>query len=223
MKIGIVIPWREQESRIQPFNEVVSWYKHNFPDANMYFPDHPGEHWLPSHTRNDGMRMAEADGCEVVIFNDADTIPQYGSLIRAIRQSVTDGLMHNPYKNYYALTEYGTEKYLMGVDPSKCEAKLFKNSCFGTVVCTPETWWSIGGMDEKFKQWGWEDTAMEQAHLVIKGTRFVKHYGSVYAIWHQPQPKKGSQTFSDNKRLYEERYLKVKTAKEMLDLVASKV
>jgi hypothetical protein len=222
MKIGVIIPWREQPSRVKPFEAVIDWYKTYLPQAKIYLPDHEGDIWLPSHTRNDGVRMAEEDECDILVVNDADTIPQLRPLLEAIKEASRDGKMHNPYTEYRILGDEGTKMYLGGINIKRCPYRKFKTACFGTLVTTAKTWWELGGMDEKFMQWGWEDTAMQRAHYIIKGSNFVSHPGIAFAMGHEPQPKLGSETFANNKRLYEERYLTVSDPQEMLDLVRSK-
>lgn len=220
MKIGVIIPWRAQPSRIKAFEAVVSWYKTNLPDATIYYPNHPGKVWLPSHTRNDGVRMAEKDGCDVIILNDADTIPQIRPLQKAIIRARADNRFHNPYTHYRMLQQMGTEQFFSGKPIHECSYKSFNSACWGTVVCTPRAWWDLGGMDEKFMQWGYEDTAMQVAHQIIKGSPFIKHPGIVFALGHDEQPRNTSD-FHNNQNLFN-KYTSVKTPEEMLELVAIK-
>jgi glycosyltransferase involved in cell wall biosynthesis len=222
MKVGIVIPWRSQPSRIPAFEAVIAWYKENLPDAKIYYADHPGPVWLPAATRNDGVRMAEADGVDLVIMNDADTIPEINPLKEAIAAAYRDEMFHNPYTNYRMLEDRGTRQHLVKKLPiEKCSFTPFDSACYGTVVFTPSAWWKIGGMDEKFKQWGYEDTAQQVAHRVINGKDFIKHSGVCYAMGHVPQTRKG-QDFLNNKLLYEE-YLRADTAEKILELCKKEV
>ena len=220
MKIGIVIPWRPQPSRIKPFNEVVGWYKEHFPDSKIYFPDREGPIWSPSGTRNDGMRMAEKDGCDVVIFNDADTIPQIKPLKEAISHALRDNMIHTAYTQFRLLGEIGTKQYFKRLHPEKCQHQKYLEGCFGINVATPKAWWKVGGMDEKFLQWGYEDTCMEIAHKVINGQPFIKHDGIGFGLAHVNQTRSGD-IFNNNKMLHEE-YLSIKNPKDMLELVKRK-
>ena len=220
MKIGVVIPWREQSSRLKAFNIVMDWYKDNIPEATIYLPDHPGPVWLPSATRNDGVRMAEAEECEVIIMNDADTIPQLNPLRKAVKAAEASGSIHNPYTEYRALTSTGTREVHQGINLDWCDYQEVVGACSGTNVFTPETWWSLGGMDEKFKQWGYEDTAMHVAHKIIKGKSFVKNPGVVFSIGHKNQPREG-EDYSNNEHLYRE-YLDISNPQKMLEFVQLK-
>jgi hypothetical protein len=220
LKIAVVIPWREQPSRIPGYNEVRKWYAENLPEAKVYTCDHPSEVWLMSASRNDGVRAAEADGADVIVMSDADTIPEKASLMKAIEGAYQDNLMHLPYTEYRALLANGNEMYFKGQRPlERAPKKLVKGACSGVNVFTPATWWSLGGNDEKFKQWGYEDTAMLRAHYVIKGTDYVRHKGIVYSFNHKEQPKVGNTNYFNNQKIYDE-YLKVTSPQKMLELVA---
>lgn len=222
MKIGIVIPWREHPSRIKPFNIVVDWYKKYYPDANFYFPNYPGDKWLPSHTRNLGVRMAEQDGCDLIIMNDADTIPMFISLEKTIKEAYEDTHIHNPYHAYILLSEKSSKEYMNDLETGleNWDGLHIVNSNAGTWVFTPETWWSIGGMDEKFTEWGYEDSALEYAHEVIKGIKFKKHFGKVFALQHDPQPNI-LRSAEINEKIYRQ-YLDISDKDKMLDFIKLK-
>lgn len=222
MKVGIVIPWRSQPSRIPAFKAVVKWYEENLPEAKIYYADHPSDAWLMSATRNDGVRMAEADGVDVIVMNDADTIPQIVPLKESISSAYKDDLIHNPYNKYRVLELAGTKQHLEGGIPLiSCSHTSWNTACSGTNVFTPAAWWKLGGMDEKFKGWGWEDTAMEVAHKIINKVNFVKHNGIAFALGHTPQAKDGKDNFT-NEFLYNQ-YLKISSPKEMLAFVRSSI
>jgi hypothetical protein len=222
MKIGIIIPWREQPSRIKPFELVVAWYKKHYPEANMYFPDYPSDKWLPSHTRNLGVRMAEEDDCDLIIMNDADTIPMFHSLQKTVEEAYEDNYIHNPYFAYIQLSERSSKEYLnnLGTDLGDWDGLHIVNSNAGTWVFRPETWWSIGGMDEKFTEWGYEDSALEHAHEVIKGIKFKKHIGKVYALQHDLQPNI-VRSAEINEKIYRQ-YLDIFDKDQMLRFVKLK-
>jgi glycosyltransferase involved in cell wall biosynthesis len=153
-------------------------------------------------------------------MNDADTIPQISSLKEAIQAAYRDNLIHNPYNRYRMLGDLGTNQHLEDNVPlDRCSYKPWDSACSGTNVFTPAAWWNIGGMDEKFKQWGYEDTAMHVAHRVINRTHYVRHKGIAFAMGHVPQPKEG-RIYWNNELLFN-RYLKISDPKEMLSFVKS--
>lgn len=220
IKVGVVIPWREQPSRLNGFNKVVAWYQENLPEANMYFPDRSGSVWSMSGSRNDGVELAQHDKCEVIIVNDADTIPQIEPLRKAIVAAYMDDLMHNPYTEYRALTEKSVSQIKAGVAPEDCDYDVIQGACSGVNVFTPDAWWKLGGNDEKFKGWGYEDTAMRRAHQVINKSDYVAHPGFVVSFYHDLQPRHGDVNFENNKRLYAQ-YARTNNARQMIQLVKS--
>ena len=221
MKTVLVIPWKSTPSRERPLQAVLEWYKTNLPDIEIVFANASEDIWLPSASRNIGVKRAQEACADVVIINDADTIPEIESLLEAIENCQKDKLIHLPYRycKYYTMGE--SEKYYDGTDINLLKRSLH-DSNGGVWVFTPETWWSVGGMDEKFQQWGKEDTALEIAHTVIKNTKFIRHDGFIYCFGHvkQIQDNGYEQSNIKNTDLYK-KYLNTYTAEEMLELVNS--
>jgi hypothetical protein len=81
-------------------------------------------------------------------------------------------------------------------------------------------WFSIGGQDEKFTGWGYEDNAWHKAHEIILGIPSIRHQGSAYAFHHVYQQRSGPQ-YESNKSLWV-RYSETEDPELMLDLVKSK-
>jgi hypothetical protein len=186
-KIGLVIPWREQPSRIKPLQAVLAWYKTNLPDIEVIFANASEDIWLPSASRNIGVKKAQEAHCDVIILNDADTLPEIEPLLEAIEQCKTDGLVHSPYNKCKYIDIKMSELYYIGKDIKLLKHTLYSPATGGIWVCTPETWWDLGGMDEKFKQWGPEDEAFDISHRIIKGVSLVRHEGYIYCLGHVHQ------------------------------------
>ena len=221
MKTVLVIPWKPTPSREKPLQAVLSWYKTNLPDIEIVFANASDDIWLPSASRNMGVKKAQKALADVVIINDADTIPEVLPLLQAIEQCQRDKLIHLPYTycKYYNMEE--SEKYYSGTDINLLKRSVH-DSNGGIWVFTPETWWSLGGMDEKFTQWGKEDTALEIAHKVIKNTKFVRHDGFIYSLGHVKQIQDDGFEESNlrNTELYKQ-YINTFEPEDMLRLVRS--
>jgi hypothetical protein len=187
VKVGLVIPWRETPSRLRPLQAVLDWYQTNLPNIEIFYADKPGEKWSASGSRNLGIRKAQEAGCDIVILNDADTLPELPSLLEAIDAAHSDGMIHNPYRLCKYFDVEMSEEFYSGKDIKLLKHTLYTEANGGVWVCTPQTWWDLGGMDEKFMQWGAEDSAFELAHKVIKGSKFVRHDGYIYCLGHEVQ------------------------------------
>jgi hypothetical protein len=223
-KIGVVIPWREEESRVRPLQYVLDWYAANFPHAEIFFADKPGE-WQHSGTRNLGVRKAQEALCDIIICNDADTTPEIASLNKAIESAKNDLLIHNPYTMCHYLDKDATQAVLDGgpLGQSMIGVTMLNWVCGGVFVFQPEAWWRLGGMDEKITT-GPEDLAFQRAHEVINGTKIVKHAGNIYCFWHERIEKETKQDWEReayNQNLYAQ-YLTTNTPHEIIELVNSR-
>lgn len=187
LKIGVVIPWREHPTRMRAFHFVLEWYRRHLPNATIYLCDNGNEVWEPSATRNLGVRKAQTDSCDIIIMNDADTIPNIRPLTESIKAAHGDHMIHNPYHEYAYIELEHTHLFFDEDVPLDSLPYQIIDSCAGTMVFKPAAWWMLGGSDEKFIKWGYEDTAQQLVHDVIHGCRFVKHFGTIYAFAHQQQ------------------------------------
>lgn len=217
----VVIPWREQPSRIPLLKLVKDFYITNLLGIEIIYSDRPGEFWNAAASRNDGVKKAQEAGCDVVIINDADTIPEIEPLLEAIQSCQKGNMIHNPYSHCKVFSKEETFRHYDGMKLQDIYCtNVFTTSNGGVYVCTPEAWWSIGGMDEKFVQWGYEDSAFEVAHKIIKGVKLVKHDGNIYSLKHQEQfhDKGYSENEEKNRQLYM-KYLSITDQQVMLSLV----
>ncbi|MCU1403849.1 MAG: hypothetical protein JWQ43_152 [Glaciihabitans sp.] len=190
--LTVVIPWRAQPSRQSAFDAVVAWYEANLPGVQILTIDSPEPVFNLARCRNLGMRSVIDQG-EVVVINDADTIPQLAPLREAIRAAATSGLVHLPYTEYRWLGAEGTAQYADDRELIGCDFTLVRGACSGVYVTTPATWWSHNGQDERFRGWGFEDAAWNVAHETLLGAAPQRHGGHVYALHHEPQLREGPQ------------------------------
>lgn len=191
INIGIVIPWRPKPDRVKGFDFVTKWYKDNMPEATIILSDNKDEPFSLSGSRNIGVLSAQEMGVDVVVINDADTFPEKDALTEAIFDCLNDGLVHLPYNHYRSLQIEGSKQLFRGLPPSQCHYFEVPGACSGVYVCTPDTWWSHYGQDERFKGWGFEDAAWWSAHKTILGSEPVRHDGRVYALTHKSEVKEG--------------------------------
>lgn len=225
MKLGLVIPYRATPTRQQALNVVLKWYEDNYPDIDIFYADKEGE-WQHSGSRNIGVKKAQEAHCDIIIMNDADTIPERKSLDAAINVAQNDLLIHNPYTMCHYLNEEQTQEVIN----NKKTVNDFEGStiqlswiCGGIFVFQPEAWWKLGGMDEKVYT-GPEDVMMEIAHSVIHGIKFAKHHGNIYCLWHERVEKETQEDYAReeyNQQLYSE-YLTTTTPQGILSLVKRK-
>lgn len=205
MRVLVAIPWRSQPHRVYAYNLTVARYCGLLPDATVTTVDTGHEPFCLAGARNEGVRTAERGGYDVVVLADADTLPEREPLLAAIDAAQLSGRVHLPYTEYRSLRADGTAQLQAGTLVERCTHLVVPAACSGVLVTTPETWWSIGGQDERFRGWGMEDVAFLTAHRALLGGDFVRHDGRVYALHHESATKRGAQ-YDANVALYQ-RYL----------------
>ena len=217
MKIAVVIPWRETKSRLPVKNYVGAWYSKNLPEAKIIYSDSSYKHFNLSASRNAGAKLAL--DYDIVIHNDADTIPNIESLLEGIKQTYKTGYFCNPYDNYHMINTANTYRILSGLEtPESSDYEQIHGACSGVIITTPKTWELVGGFDENFLGWGYEDVAIAVAHATIMEHGFLIIPGAAYAMSHDVAPKPEKLLNHGKKRLDE--YMAAMSNKElMLNLI----
>ncbi len=218
--LSVLVPWRPQPSRIEAFEALKAWYARHVPEAVIRTFDSDDEIFNLSACRNIAIASID-DENEVVVINDADTVPELGPLLAAVEAAATSNRVHLPYDRYHWLGAAGTAQFLAGTEPEDCEFELVIGARSGVYVSTPATWWSHGGQDERFRGWGFEDAAWYVAHETLLGEAPRRHPGAVYALHHETQLREGPQ-YDLNAQLMD-RYTAASTSKDaMAQLVFEK-
>lgn len=183
----VVVPWRPTPDRLPAFRLATEqWEAQGF----IVEPVDSGHaRFNLAASRNAGMRLTEALEQDVAIISDADTFCDVDAVYAAIDAARSSGSVHLPYTEYRSLGMEGMGQMDYGLAPEKCIYFPIDIACSGVYVSTPETWWSIGGMDERFTVWAPEDWAFRLAHETLIGPE-VRHTGNAYALHHQDQPHK---------------------------------
>ena len=187
-----MIPWRSHESRIDALTAVTAWYFENFVEFKIHLVDSTDDVFNLAQARNSGVALV-ADPTEVVIVNDADTIPDATALRIAISVARTSGVTHLPYTSYRWLGPSGTRQLQAGLHPEQCDHHLVPGACSGVYVTTPRSWASHGGQDERFRGWGFEDAAWYLAHTTLLGEPPRRNRGVVFALSHDLELRSGPQ------------------------------
>lgn len=112
---------------------------------------------------------------EVIVLCDADSVPERDPLMRAVLGAAHDGMVHFPFTTVNQLAEDGTVAYAYG--PSAGGCWVFRS----------ETWWDLGGMDER-GGWSLDDRSfLVQMKTFDKGPVF--HPGVLTCHWHHRGPE----------------------------------
>jgi glycosyltransferase involved in cell wall biosynthesis len=200
--VDFVIPfWGDDPYRKASFTYLIGMLDKWFADQDPPFMAHTGPYnaLSRSEARNTLARQSTAD---VIVFIDADSIPDPFALQESIDTVVMNKSWLFPFNRYYNLTQVGSEDFKLnppwrvwrpedgfeyeyvfpGPDPVDRPAAVG-----GSLVIHRDAWERTPGYDERFRGWGGEDRAfiMMLETLVGDGDRYP---APIYHLWH-PAPE----------------------------------
>lgn len=179
--VAVVIPWRPSPGRERHLDLIRVALAAALPGAEVSAFDTGHQPFNRAAARNGGVRNSYG-GASVLVVCDADTVVEPRPLQEAVARA-GDGRLHLPYTTCRMLSPRGSESVLNGANPATADAEAsYNNSTGGCVVVAHETWREVGGWDERFTGWGFEDVGFWCAVDTFHGT--VRHPGTIHHLWH---------------------------------------
>jgi hypothetical protein len=140
-------------------------------------------------------RAAAEDGpWDVAFLVDADTHVNPEQAHAAIARALRTRAMVVAFDRYRSLSPAGTEQVLGGFNGSwqpLAEQVLEGNGVHGPVssaLAVPRALWdAVGGFDERFRGWGFEDRAFAITCETLG--RFRRLHGTAWHLWHPRSPR----------------------------------
>lgn len=153
--VTVAIPWRPQPDRQLAHIRITEFWKHHG-FRTVEADSNPGRPFSVAQARNNAIRQVTTPK---VIVADADAIPDIAAVHAALAND--DGITW-PFTEYRHIPgEYALKPDLMTAPIDR----TYHNSVGGIFITTTETYWQLGGMDERFgHRWGYEDNAFH--HVV---------------------------------------------------------
>lgn len=133
-----------------------------------------------SAARNAGVELARTS---VVIVMDADMRIDHLALRAAVSAADQHGGLHHPYRFVHYLDEGDTRLVLHGVQPLRPYYES-DNAPGGCSVIRRSDYLAIGGFDETFQGWGFEDNDFATRASAAFGQTWGQ--GVAYHLWHPP-------------------------------------
>lgn len=165
---GIVIPWREPSTslRVHARDRLRSHLKGI--GVGIALAEMDGDAWSPGGARNMGVQVADFDP---ILFVDADTLTPHEQMHAALElAAAAPGLVYG-YTLYVRMTAGGREGETIYNAPSMGCAAISR-ACFD----------EVGGFDESFTGWGYED--LEFALRCNRLWRNRRVEGVCRHLWH---------------------------------------
>lgn len=134
-----------------------------------------------SRARNDAAR----GDWDVAVFTDADNLPATADqVVRAVMRAATDRCQVFAHDLRIGLDERTTDELLAGeIDLPDQGAEMDHNTFSGVWAISRGLWDRLGGFDERFTGWGFEDLSFMYAAETLSGT-VARIPGTLYHLWH---------------------------------------
>jgi hypothetical protein len=129
-------------------------------------------------------RQADAD---VLVLQDADSVVDWSVVHQGV-QLVADGQADwvVPHHKVYRLSSGATAEWYLGHPVTRLERGVYQGPAGGGVVILSRAAFDeVGGMDERFTEWGWEDQAFGRALGTLVGP-YRRLTSVLHHLWHPP-------------------------------------
>jgi hypothetical protein len=196
MRIVTLVPWRDGDARREWCWDITrpSLEEVGFP---IFEGDAEGP-WSRAGALNAASKRAGK--WDIAFVADTDTIPETDAVHRAIGWVQSTGGAARPHLDRYLLSRDGTLKIARRgwaeVEPRDIDHTWPGG---GLLVLTRDAWETVGGYNESFVGWGFEDTAMNLA--LLRHSRWDRLPGRAWHLWHRP-----ARASTDTKRKAQELY-----------------
>lgn len=193
--ISLLIPTGfgpEDERRIDIFNWVLARWMMQFSgtDWQVCLGTDNGEEFNRSRARNAAFQQSDGD---ILVLSDADTITTPANVLAAIDIVKKTGAWVIAHEYYYSVCEIYTD-FILAHRPdfdlgdgsfhrTKIDWVMHNQSVAGVLVMPREAYESVEGHDERFKGWGYEDSAFAAKLDRVWGTA-QRTSGHIAHLWH---------------------------------------
>lgn len=209
VSVSCIIPFRSSDPHREElldmtYGRIMSY----FPEWEVIIGDNEGQEFSRSAARNAGASFASG---EMLVFCDADTIWNPEQLEMALQVVHDSDSWCLPYTMYYNLNELATEailqcdEYDLLVEPEEEEYDHALDYVIsGTLVLPRFAYDAVGGYDERFIGWGYEDDAFSIALTNLVG-HVQRVEGFVCHLWHPVASDEGfgQPHIEHNRRLWQ--------------------
>lgn len=208
--VEVFVPWRPDGGwRDQLWHASVIYWGKLIPGVKVTTGDRVADDPI---NRAAARNAAARDGFygsppwQVAVFADADImIDQAWQVHAAVEEAGRTGRLVYAHTWRAGLGRHVTEQILAGDPPQRWlgERDEWDANTFSSCYAVPRGLWeAVGGFDDRFRGWGFEDLAFMLACKALGGVSRVE--GVVYHLWH-PRPREdqeGQPHYAANEALW---------------------
>jgi hypothetical protein len=204
MNAVILVPRRDDNG---PRDKLWQWCRGWWEREQSHLPIIEGHHTEGLFSRSSAINLAAkiAGDWDVAVIIDSDVICDPDRVKEAVDLAYETGKLVLPHTVRNDLDRRGSQKVMNGYssswEPFVHQRYSVDNGhpSVSSVVVVPRSLWDmIGGFDESFRGWGYEDTAFAAAAETFAG--IIRMPGTVWHLWHPTatEGRRGSTTHAIN-------------------------
>lgn len=156
------------------------------------FPIYEGESPDGLFNRSAAINRAasRAGGFDTAVVIDGDVLIDRAKVRAGLLLTQRFNRVVFPFRVYHSLSQSGTGRLMAGWtgDRNTISAVAYWDSVSCVVMVPRATWEKVGGFDERFVGWGWEDSAF--AYATDVGAGRLRLEGDLWHLWHPPSPER---------------------------------
>ena len=184
MTVAVIIPASGTDpARQSALSHVLALYREFFPDWQIVIAADSGQPFSRARAINGAVRTLD---CDMLVFNDGDSLVEPANISRMVRDAEAPGLVFG-YTRYRRLNQAATENLksfvLAFVQPDHFfEWQMLNSGSNGCAAIRRDCFNEVGGLDENFQGWGYEDLAFDvicEAHWPSR-----RIAGDLIHLWH---------------------------------------
>jgi hypothetical protein len=203
VNVATLVPRRagiEERDRLWAFTRP--WWENDHPT----WPIYEGQHTEGPFNRSAAINAAAraAGDWDVAVIIDADIIANADAVRAGVEIAASTNMMVVSHDERIMLTQQGTNKILNGYRGNwrvkGIQERVYGDSVSCVVIVSRQLWDLVGGFDELFSGWGYEDTAFRIAAETLTGKPLIRLSSELFHLWHtlSPEAKPGCPTFKAN-------------------------
>lgn len=200
MNVTALVPRRPEPWRDLLWGFVRSRWDGEHPDIPVVAVDDPFPLRPFSRSRSLNAARSSTDA-DVLIVMDGDVFCD-SAMIDPMIAATASSRMVVGFSEHRSLGPTGTAKVLAGwIDGWSDDVIEVRDDNHASLIAIrSELWDSVGGFDERFEGWGWEDVAFRLVCETLLGPMVVLK-GTLWHLWHPCDPQREMHNTANRERL----------------------
>lgn len=188
MRNVVLCPRREGfPERERVWDHIKRWWAETLPDLELFEGFHTEGPFNRGAALNTAAALARESGpFDAALLIDADVALDPRQVRAALAVANGTQSLCLAYTDRHHLSRAGTEQILMGNggDWRQHIKTTYRDSCSSALAVSSNLFDAVGGFDELFSGWGWEDVAFRCAGELVSGVEMSQIAGPLWHLWH---------------------------------------